>query len=65
VRRKAIGHVTLSPQAGRDAAGRILLSLPARRALRGIRSARVVVRGVAVDAFGRRVSLTRVILLRG
>lgn len=65
VRRKAIGRVTILAAPGRDVSGRIILSATARRALRGVRSTRVVIRGGATDAAGRRVSLVRVVLLRG
>ena len=62
---RAIGHVTVSAAPSSDAAARIVLSRPARRALRGVRSIRVVIRGNAMDLLGRRVSLVRVVLLRG
>lgn len=64
-RRRAIGHVTIVAAAGGDVSRRIILSATARRALRGVRRTRVVIRGAATDAAGRRVSLVRVVLLRG
>ena len=42
----------------------VVLSAPLRRALARARSTRLLVRGTAVDARGRTVALTRVVLLR-
>lgn len=58
------GRLTLLSPAGGMAQGRVVLSRPAKRVLRGRRSMRVVLRGSAVDALGRRVTLVRVVLLR-
>ena len=58
------GRLTLLAPADGEAQGRIVLSRPARRALKGRRSVRVVLRGSATDELGRRVALVRVVLLR-
>jgi YD repeat-containing protein len=59
-----LGRLVLSlPTAGRRAA-RLRLTAAGRRALRQARQVTIVVRGVATDAHGGRVTLTRAFLIR-
>lgn len=64
-RPRVIGRTSVLATGAQETQARIVLSGPMRRALRGARSTRVVIRGAAADALGRVVPLVRVVLLRG